>query len=719
VSPSQFKEKLIDLIFAQEGLLGRFLDAFEPRLGQKEMAQGILFAYEEDKIALIEAGTGIGKSLAYLVPAVYWALKHQEKTVISTHTIALQEQLICKDIPFLVKAMDVDLKAVLVKGMGNYLCWRKLDELRQQPLLFSLEESEQVQKVEAWLEETETGSRSEINFPLPASTWEKLACETDHCNHHKCPFYRKCFFFKARREAEDAQLLVVNHHLMMADIQAKIRQEGGEEKMVIPRFERAIIDEAHHLEQVAFDSFAQQTDRIGLQRLLGRIFSENHPERSRLTAIRSQSPHLKPTLIHQLDVEIPLLKKECSTLVEKAFAEMTHFLESVLISSKTGGKENKWRVMPAMIQMDYWRNTLHVGFHALEEKLVQLSIALNALVEELSLIKDEDLESQLLELRLLRGRLDEKAANLQRFFSDAEQEKRVRWIEITASNVMLIDASLEISALLYDHLFAKLRTTALCSATLTANRSFSYLKERLGIDREAEGNIVEQVFDSPFDYAQRTLLAIPTDLPGPSDPQFLAQIIDPIRRMIQVSRGNAFILFTSYEMLEWVYQKLQKDPSLKSYPLLKQGDLSRHHLLEQFKELSGSVLFATNSFWEGVDVPGEALRCVVIVKLPFIVPSEPIYQACSEALEKQGKDPFSHYAVPQAVIRFKQGFGRLMRKKNDRGCIVCLDHRLVKKNYGKQFLGSLPPCKTSSGPLEQVLEEMRAHYANTSTRIED
>lgn len=718
MSAADYKEKLLDIIFSQDGLLGRFLDAFEPRPGQKEMAQGILSAYEEDKIALIEAGTGIGKSLAYLVPAVYWALKHQEKSVISTHTIALQEQLIRKDIPFLLKTMDVDLKAVLVKGMGNYLCLRKLSELRQQPLLFSLDESQQVQNIEQWSERTSEGSRSEIKFPISSGTWEKVACEADNCSHVQCPFYKHCFFFKARKEAEDAQILVVNHHLLMADINAKIRQDGAQEKSVIPRFERAIIDEAHHLEQVALDSFAQSSDRIGLQRLLGRIFSENHPERSRLNLIRADFSQAKPSLVHALDVEVPVQKKECAALIEKAFAEMAHFLESIIAQPRFGSKENKWRLTQAICSLEYWKDPLQKTFHSLAEKLTQLSLALSALEGQLGEFKGTKLEEQAqdhsLELKSLAMRLEENAANLTRFFSDEDPDKRVRWVEMTAANVVLMDANLAVASLLYENLFAKLRTTALCSATLTTNRAFSYLKERLGIHLEKEENVSEQIFDSPFDYAQRTLLAIPSDLPGPSDPQFLPQILEPIKQTIQVSKGNAFILFTSYEMLQWTHEKLSNDATLSKYTLLKQGDLSRHVLLEEFKQTPGSVLFATNSFWEGVDVPGEALRCVVIVKLPFIVPSEPIYQACSEALEREGKDPFNDYAVPQAVIRFKQGFGRLMRKKNDRGCIVCLDHRLVKKNYGKQFLNSLPPCKTTSGPFKKVLEEMRAHYASTA-----
>ncbi len=718
MDPLDFREKLLDLIFAEQGLLGNFLEAFEQRPGQKEMAQGILSAYEQDKIALVEAGTGIGKSLAYLVPAFYWALKHQEKSVISTHTIALQEQLMHKDIPFLLKTMDVELKAVLVKGMGNYLCLRKLRELNLQPLLFSLEESREVEKIEQWAERTAEGSRSEIKFPLTPGTWEKVACEADNCSHVQCPYYKHCFFFKARKEAEEAQILVVNHHLLMADIHAKIKSEEGQEKSIIPQFERAIIDEAHHLEQVALDSFASQTDRIGLQRLLGRIFSEAHPERSRLNLIRSDFSQAKPAFVHALDVSIPVQKKECAALVEKAFAEMTHFLEEIVSEPRGTSRENKRRLTSSICSLPYWKDPLQKTFQDLAEKLGQLALDLNSIVGQLEEFKGTKLEQKAqehsLELRTLVMRLEEKEANLNRFFSDENPEKRVRWCEINASNVSLVDANLDVASVLYEHLFAKLRTTALCSATLTTNRAFSFLKQRLGIHQEKPENVLEQIFDSPFDYAQRTLLAMPTDLPGPSDPQFLPQILEPIRQMIQVSQGNAFILFTSYEMLQWVYEKLRNDPLLAKYPLLKQGDFSRHLLLQEFKQVAGSVLFATNSFWEGVDVPGEALRCVIIVKLPFIVPSEPIYQACSEMLEREGKDPFNDYAIPQAVIRFKQGFGRLMRTKADRGCIVCLDHRLVKKNYGKQFLSSLPPCKTASGAWKQVVEEMRAHYIKTS-----
>ncbi len=717
MSIADFKEKLLDLIFSQDGLLGRFLNEFEQRTGQKEMAQEILSAYEEDKIALIEAGTGIGKSLAYLVPAVYWALKHQEKSVISTHTIALQEQLIHKDIPFLLKTMDVELKAVLVKGMGNYLCLRKLDELRQEPLLFSEGESKEVQSIEKWADKSKEGSRSEIAFPISAGTWEKVACEADTCNHVHCPRYKECFFFKARKEAQDAQILVVNHHLLLADINAKIDQDVREEKSIIPHYERAIVDEAHHLEQVALDSFARSVDRIGILRLLARIFSETHPERSRLKLIHADFASTNPDLTHMVDVAIPVQKKECAVLVEKAFAALTHFIEDVMPQERSFSRENKRRITAPMTRVSQWKDPVQTAFTELSDKMEQIALSLRSLEGKLEEFKETKLQDKvqnhMLELRSLSSRLDESAEALNGFFSDDETEERVRWIEMTAVNVILIDAKLDISSLLHEHLFSKLRTTALCSATLTTNRGFSFVKERLGLSKEKPENILEQIYDSPFNYAQRTLLAVPTDLPGPSDPQFLPSILDPIRQMVTISKGNAFILFTSYEMLQWVYERLSKDPISSKFPLLKQGDLSRHLLLEQFKETEGSVLFATNSFWEGVDVPGEALRCVIIAKLPFSVPSEPIYQACSEAMERDGKDPFNDYAVPQAVIKFKQGFGRLMRKKNDRGCIVCLDNRLVKKNYGKQFLSSLPPCKTSTGPLTQVLEEMRAHYART------
>ncbi len=713
---NNLQEELIDLVFSQKGLLGSFLKEFEERIGQKQMASQIVSSFEKEGVALIEAGTGIGKSLAYLVPAIYWALKFHEKVVISTHTIALQEQLIYKDIPFLLKTMNVDLKSVLVKGMGNYLCLRKLHELRHQPLLFSDVESRQVELIEQWSEKTACGSRSEIPFSILPSTWEKVFAESDSCNHIHCPQYKQCFFFKARQEAVDAQLLIVNHHLLLADLNSKMKEGFREEKAIIPPYNRLVIDEAHHLEQIALESFAASVDRVFLIRLLNRIFSETHPERSRLTLIRTDGKSLPLELQHKLDLAIPLQKKECIARVEEAFSSLVFFMQTIFHENTNRSRDWKKRITQDILEHPAWEESLKTPFNQLISQLRSLSQSLSGLEGDLETFKGSSIYEKMhihaLEIRSLAVRLEEAAEIIDTFFNDKKLDKRVRWVEINPSTITLVDATLDISSLLREHLFAKLKTAVLCSATLTTNQTFSFTKERLGLTSLKKA-VTEKTYDSPFDYANRTLLVVPTDIVAPTDPLFIHQVIEAIHHAIKSSSGNAFVLFTSYDMLQTCYEKVSIQPGLEKYSFLKQGQLARHQLLEKFKKTNGSVLFATNSFWEGVDVPGEALRCVIIVKLPFQVPTEPVYQAYSESLEKEGKNPFVYYAIPQAVIKFKQGFGRLMRKKNDRGCIVCLDNRLVTKPYGKSFLNSLPPCRTSFVPLDKAWEEMRLFYRQT------
>ncbi|MBS0604759.1 MAG: DEAD/DEAH box helicase family protein [Verrucomicrobia bacterium] len=712
------KQQLLALIFSEGGLLSRSLKNYEERVGQKEMSLRILDAYQEDSIALIEAGTGTGKSLAYLVPAVYWALKHQEKTVITTHTIALQEQLLLKDIPFLLKTMDVDLKACLVKGMGNYLCLRKLRELQDQPLLFSMEETKEVQAIEQWSEKTNEGSRSDIPFPVSPATWEKVAAEGEACNHVHCPHYKECFFFKARKEAADSQILIVNHHLLLADIEKRRRNPGQES--ILPLYNRLVIDEAHNLEDIALESFAQRFERIAFLRQLAKLHSDSHPERSRLMLLRQELSVLSaipPTLLQKLEIDIPAQKRVCQTQLEEAFAELSHFFETHLADKPFfKEKESKKRITDGVSENPFWKETIVKSLLNLAEEIQRLSQMLNGILTDLEEFKGasfyEKLSIHLLEIQAIAQRLEQCSAFLEQFTQDEPKEKRVRWFESNGSNVILVDAALDISAFLTEHLFSQQRTSVLCSATIATAKSFSFLKKRLGLV-DYEEKLMEEIYESPFNYQERALFVVPTDLPAPSSPNYLAECIKAMQEAIEISKGSVFLLFTSYDMLQNCYRSLSSGTLPQRYPFLKQGDLPRHLLLEQFKKKEGSVLFATDSFWEGVDVPGEALRCVVIAKLPFSVPSDPLYEAYSQSLEKEGLDPFSDYSVPQAVIKFKQGFGRLMRKHDDRGCVICLDHRIVKKNYGKQFLDSLPPCKTCFASKAEAFAQMRQFYEKT------
>lgn len=715
MSVSLPNQELFDLIFSPKGLLSCYLKDFEERPEQREMAEQIAKVYENDGIALIEAGTGTGKSLAYLIPAVIWALKHKEKTVISTHTISLQEQLVKKDIPFLLKVLDVDIKVSLIKGMNNYLCLRKWDEIEKQ-------ETKEFEALEGWVEKTKVGSLSEITFPLSPGIWEKVNAEADLCNHTHCPHYKQCFFFKERRQAADAQLLVVNHHLLLSHLVARGQKGFEEQKSAIPPHQRIIIDEAHHLEEIAISSLSHRIDFLSLSRLLHKLFSETHPTSSRLSLLRrtlnmhSFSPLEEgfSSLVQKLDIELPARKRDLFSLMESAFQKLENFCRSFFSNQE----EQRWRLKPEIFKGASWKEEVEKVFLSLVAQMNSYAQTLYALEKTLEEIKNPTLQEKLathcLEIHAIAKRLEEKAEALLLFFSEKEEELRVRWVEKNASSIALVDAHLDVSSYLREHLFNRLSTVALCSATLATNRNFQFVRQRLGIESEKqETRIAEKIYHSPFDYQKRTLLLVPTDLPLPSAPEFEESAAAFIYKALCMSRGNAFVLFTSYSMLKECYEQVSKLIADEPFSLLKQGDASRQTLIERFKNEEGSVLFGTDSFWEGVDVAGEALRCVILVKLPFKAPSDPLVEAQTEALQRQGKDPFSDYAVPHAAVKFKQGFGRLMRKKNDRGCIICLDKRLVTKSYGKIFLNSLPPARTHFETSAQVLQEMKTFYNRT------
>lgn len=683
--------ELLELVFSDDGLLASHLDAYEQRPGQKAMAAQVLEAYEENKLALIEAGTGIGKSLAYLVPAIFWALQEKEKTVISTHTIALQEQLLEKDIPFLLETLDLDLKAVLVKGMGNYICLRKLSEMTRQQLLFDEDELEEIEQLEAWAKRTEDGTRSDLNFSCSRQTWDKVKAEADSCNKVRCPFYKECHFFKAREEMESANLLVVNHALFFADL---VQRTEDEEKAILPSHGRIVLDEAHHLEGVALESLSLRVDRLGLLHQLNRFWSDKEPRQSRLGLLIDALPK-ESAISKRIAFELPADRRRLLELIEEAFAA----LDETLPSEK---EELKWRLKGD--EKLKWQEP----FEKLKEAILSFVHSLEALCEELSDLPITDkLSAHIVELGAIGRRLEEKANIITRFFSDEKDPYRVRWIEKRKSNLSINEADLNVASYLKEHLFSSKESISLCSATLATEKNFSFVKKRLGIEKET---LTEEIYPSPFDYENRSLFLVPTDMPDPKDDRFIEAACDAIVEAIHSCDGNAFVLFTSYEMLRIVFNTVE--PLLEGYECLRQGDAPRNRLLSLFKEKDRSVLFGTDTFWEGIDVAGDQLRCVIIAKLPFKVPTDPLIQAQSELVEEEGKSSFFDFAVPQAIVKFKQGFGRLIRNKKDRGCVVCLDKRVVTKGYGKGFINSLPPCRTYFAPAKDVFKEMKNFYSH-------
>ena len=680
-------EQFFEAVFSREGPLQK-LPRFEIRTGQKEMALLIYNAYKSQEIVCVEAGTGTGKSLAYLLSAIYWAIQHKKRTVISTHTIALQEQLIGKDIPFLLKALQVDLKVSLAKGMNNYLCLKKLKILEDQILFFPEQE---IRLLQASLKTTEEGTCSEMPFKISQSVWDKVSAERDSCDHIRCPHYKECYFFKARRRVLDSQLIIVNHHLLLADYKSRLQQVKDSP---LPPYEYLIIDEAHHLEPIALQSSAQRLEKRYLLYLLSRLFSETQPENALCRLIGKDLLGLnRYSLELQKKIEVDILgqKKVCSLLIEQIF---THDCFSKI--------DAKYRITDAFKQTPIWKEEILPSLSMLAKELMGLAVIIQGLKQELDQYSEEKLHTHALELHSLKSRLEEESKKISVFCINEPSIKRVQWLEKTSQNLSYIDTNLDIALFLGKQFFTPLHAAVLFSATLATQNSFSFIKRTLGLD-QIDKVVHEKIYPSPFSFDTQALFLVPKDIPLPSDPYFLLDIAQTIGEIIVISQGSVFVLFTSFEMLHDCFQRLQS-----SYPILKQGDLPRHMLLEKFKQTPGQVLLATDSFWEGVDVPGDALRCVIIVKLPFAVPSDPLHEAYIEAMKKKKKNPFLEYTVPQAIIQFKQGFGRLLRSQQDKGCILCLDHRLLSKAYGKLFLNSLPSCKKYFGSKENIYKEMKS-----------
>jgi len=684
-------------LFSDEGLLAKALSVYEHRLDQQKMTEKIWSAFEKEENALFEAGTGIGKSLAYLIPALLWSSQTKETVVISTYTISLQQQLIEKDIPFLLDLLGLDLSVVLAKGMGNYVCIRKLDELSHRGNL--MEEGKTYDALLSWAHGTGDGSKSALPFSVAPDIWREVKAESDSCSHMKCPHYNRCFFFKARSLRQDAHVIVVNHHLLMADLLA------DENQSVLPPFSRLIVDEAHHLEPVARSCSAQTVDRVALFRSMARVHSDTHPEVSRFVFLSSLLKEMADESLKQrLKMDLPGEKRDLIRQINEVF--------DLLDQSAFGeGRETKWRITGAVLRSKFWQDDLSPAFAGVREAMKRYAASLDSLraeVEDMPLADKEKVASEnaLLDLSSVASELKKTVHTLELFFSD-EEDTNVRWMEKTVTGTCLTLAKLDMAAFLEEKLFGSLKTAILCSATLTVEENFAHVCNRLGVGESAP---VQEVYPSPFDFKERTRLMGFSDLPAPNSYDFIPEITKVISEAVSISGGGAFVLFTSYDMLHKCGNQLEDRLDGSGMPLFKQGDLSRHLLLEEFKRAGNGVLLGADSFWEGVDVPGDALRLVIIVKLPFPVPSDPLLEARAELLKKEGKDAFWEDSVPQAVMKFKQGFGRLMRRKDDRGCVLCLDQRLFNRQYGKIFLRSLPECITSFQPREKIFEEMGRFY---------
>lgn len=682
--------------------LRKKLTGFEEREGQVGMLRDVTRAYEENKIALIEAETGTGKSIAYLIPALLWALEKGETTVVATHTISLQEQLLQKDIPFLLEALNLNLRVVLVKGMHNYICLRKLQDAAFEGVPSTLL---------SWVHKTKEGSKSALPLPIAPDLWEQIAAEGESCTGQKCPYYKECFFFKARKEAQEAHLIIANHHLLFADLAVREEIDNYKDPCVLPPYGRVVIDEAHHIEDVATEYFAKKVSRKGLIHQLGRLFSDRSTGKfsALLQRIKEGYPDNQPgealrVILNDLELSLPMEKKHLGEVVHHLFEALGEFLAIYPV-------EEKLRVQKEQLAHPFWIATVQPLVSEVTaggRNFLQACLLVDQQVKNLN---DPSLytkcEGILADIKGICSRLNTYFDLLLEFAHSPLQESTVRWIEGESPHLQLMIAELDIAPRLTSSLFSRFSTVVLCSATLSTHKKFDFIRSRLGIPPS-----LESIYSSPFNFANQALLAVPIDLPDPSMSRFVQEAARSIFEVTEISGGGVFALFTSYTMLKECATLLNARFLEKGYALFCQGEEGRSQLLGRFKETKKAVLFGTDSFWEGVDVVGEALRCVILVKLPFKVPSDPLFQARSELIAEKGGSPFFDYSLPHAIVKFKQGFGRLIRTKADKGCVVCLDPRLVKKGYGKLFLKSLPTCPNHFDTLSNLTPLLKEFYSS-------
>lgn len=620
-----------------DGILANKVSGFEYRSSQVRMADAVLASLQSGRPLIVEAGTGTGKTWAYLVPA----LISGQRVIISTGTKTLQDQILDHDIPFLKQHIFPRLKAICLKGRKNYLCRRKFKLFSHQPTLWNRHEAGLFRRFQRWAEETATGDRAEIEWlPDAFHTWNEVSSSSEQCIGSQCPEHPRCFLSLLRQEAARADLLIVNHHLFFADLALRARGHGE----ILPDYDAVIFDEAHQLETVIGLYFGLEFSNSRISELCHDIQREWSGRSS------------KPKQIEEIMRIVEHLE-----VLNRSFHQQF---------SNVRSDRGRYPLFPRESDEDFGRICQEM-IHALQ----QLNASLGVSRENQSIL--DSLMRRSTELSSVLGEILENP-----------DPSLVYWYELGARSVFIHGTPIEISSICEEWLFEQTNKVVLTSATLSIAGSLKFLRGNLGMPQETQ----ELLLSSPFSYEEQVLLYVPDGLPSPQSPQFCRMMAHEAAEILNRTKGRALLLFTSYKNLDATYRYLNNQ---LDYPILLQGDKPKRQLLNEFKQKIDSILLATSSFWQGIDVPGEALSCLMIDKLPFEVPDDPLVAARMEYFSERGMNPFFDYQVPKAVIHLRQGFGRLIRSSRDRGVVVIFDTRLFTKGYGRIFLDSLPPCRVT------------------------
>lgn len=677
---------------SEGGSLSVMSENFEERPVQVRLLKSIANAFNKGQVGAFEAGTGVGKSYAYLIPAILWAAQNKERVVISTGTINLQQQLSEKDIPAAQKILGKEVKAILVKGRNNYVCLRRLEELGKERDLFT-NESEALEKIREWAKTSPSGSRSDLSFFPPENVWSRVASESDACMGLHCPFRDKCFVMSLRREASDAQILVVNHHLLFADIESRMNGVGYDDSAVLPPYRRIVFDEAHGIENAATSFFSEQITRMKIIKQMNLLYRKRRSSYAgyifTLVALSTQED-----TSDDVAEAVEQIKSDIAGL-ETAALDIMQNESTLRLYEKTRASFS-----PVISLLG-----------TLAKDLERLVSAVRKIVDGLS--EEDKAENAYWETKSILRHLESGAILCKDFAFWDEKRDMVFWIQKqrlpegfasdgNATYVVFSRTPLYIAPLMNAGVFEPMESVVCTSATLKISADFGFWMRRTGVSLVSQERVAAESFDSPFPYEKNVLLAIVRDIPFPNSIDFQMHIERALLKLIRASGGSTLVLFTSYDSLKNAYAQLQGRLSELGINVLRQGDDDRFRLLDRFKCDKTSVLFATDSFWQGIDVPGDSLRQVVIVKLPFSVPSDPVFAARAQEIDERGGSSFMELSVPEAVIKFRQGFGRLVRRGDDSGTVVVLDRRIMEKPYGRIFMQSLPKTRVMYDSVDDI-----------------